>query len=168
MPVEVPLTRGFVALVDEFDVGRITQYRWYAQPQPDGRVYACRTGRVGEPHTIRMHRFILEAFPRDIIDHKDCNGLNNCRSNIRIATATQNAFNRHPDRTWRHNKHGYRGVAYLSNNRNYRGRIAVNGIQHYTKAFATPIEAAIAWDALALKHYGEFATLNFPDLRSAA
>lgn len=149
---EVVLTNGNTALVDDEDFALVSQYRWYANPKRSA-VYAV-TQANGE--SIGMHRLILGLKKGDGLegDHKDGNGLNNCRSNLRAATHAENQRNQ----VRRIPKHGYRGIQPQGNR--WRADIHVNGQLIYLGFFRTRQEAALAYNRAALKHFGEFACLN--------
>lgn len=156
MPVQIPLTRGYVALVDEADAKRVSAHKWCVCIHKHGQYAQMRQ----DYKIVYLHRFILgfgSGDPR--IDHRDHDGLNNQRSNLRPATQGLNLANqRH--RKKRFNKHGFRGVK--QDGERYRGEIRVNGKCRYSAYCATPEEAARARDELALAYWGEFAVLNFP------
>lgn len=142
--------------IDEEDVALVSPFTWYLQ-RSGGNTYALtwtsrRTGHV----CIRMHRLILPGVA--IVDHKDGNGLNNRRSNLRPARQEDNLRNTKPFIRSDH----YKGI--------YRkhGRWAA-GIQFHKKSkylgtFDTPEEAAKRYDAEAVKLFGEFAWVNFPEV----
>ena len=95
---EIPLTRGFVAVVDDEDYEKLQQLSWYADTGASGLVYAARgLPRNGSRRRdkIRMHRQILSLARGDSahVDHKDGDGLNNRRSNLRKCTPSQNLRN---------------------------------------------------------------------------
>jgi len=72
----IPLTRGLWAVVDVRDFEWLSEYCWYASPSGGGKMYARRNTKTG---TILMHREIMKT-PKGLhVDHKDRNGLNNCR-----------------------------------------------------------------------------------------
>lgn len=138
------MSRGHVALVDEADAAAISSYTWYPQVHRDGRVYAIR-GRLAEesgPHTIRMHRQIMNAGPGDVIDHRDYNGLNNQRSNLRFATNSQNSHHRNPVKVTHYNQNNYMGVTYQRASGYYYARLVVDGRIFYSHMFSTPEAAA--------------------------
>jgi hypothetical protein len=96
---EIPLTQGYVALVDDEDYGRVSLYKWYAHKDPSSDpnrplIYAQRSSRRpdGKRFTLLMHRFILGDSGPDI-DHWDRNGLNNQRGNLRACNQSQNNAN---------------------------------------------------------------------------
>ena len=72
---------------------------WYAQPaRSPGKWYAIAK-RDG--HTILMHRVILGVTdPLVEVDHRDNDGLNNRRFNLRACTHQQNHRFRQPDKDW--------------------------------------------------------------------
>ncbi len=152
---EILLTRGYVALVDDADYEWLSQWKWSALTSGTSkRVYASRHGG------ILMHREILGLRKGQKGDHKDLNGLNNQRSNLRKATTQQNNANVLP-RSGRK----YKG-AYLSHQGKLRkpwyAMITVNRKFTWIGCFETEIEAAKAYDKAAAKAFGEFARLNFP------
>lgn len=160
----IPLTQGKVALVDESDYRLVSQFKWYAHFHgPTGNWYADAHDAESwkkDPETrrhIRMHRVILGRLADGkFVDHKNGNGLDNRRANIRIADRSQNGLNR---KMHRNNTSGYRGVT-LSKGR-WRARIQNSVIKISLGSFDTKKEAAKAYDAAAKKYFGQFARLNF-------
>jgi hypothetical protein len=155
--VEIPLSQGLVALVDDEDAERVSSAgKWFAM-HTDGLVYARANARRpdGGKTSIVMHKF-LTGFVRT--DHRNGNGLDNRRSNLRPATNGENMRNarRHSD-----NRSGFKGVS--RNRGRWRARIQVVGGELALGRFDTAEGAARAYDAAALLHFGEFARVNFPD-----
>lgn len=159
--VEIPLTKGEMAIVDAADYESVRQWSWYFRPDGDGG-YAARGIRIGgRCKTILLHREILGALPGEKVDHVDGDGLNCRRSNLRIATTAQNAINRGPTRK---SETRLKGVCRRKDCtfRPYMAQIQVNRKTIYLGCFATAEDAARARDAAAIEHFGEFAWLNFP------
>jgi hypothetical protein len=133
------------------------QYNWHCSR---GRKQRYAYAIIGKEN-IRMHRFILGASAGRITDHKNMDGLDNRRDNLRNATPGQNAANNGP---FRHNTSGYRGVTYDRFRNKWRAEIRIDGRDKHLGRFGTKEEAAMAYDRRAKLVWGEFAKLNLPDL----
>lgn len=160
--VEVPLTQGKIAIIDDEDAERILAYKWFAAWHGPSKIwYAHRSERIdGKGQTVRMHRFILNAPSRLQVDHINRDGLDNRRSNLRLATHAQNQRNRLSALA---NTLGFRGVRELPRGGAFSAHIKVDGEAIRIAPFKTAEDAARAYDLLAKHYHGEFATLNFPD-----
>jgi hypothetical protein len=159
---EIPLTQGKVALVDDGDYDYLSQWEWYAN-KGGNTFYAKRNISIrGKQTQIKMHRVILQVKEEDYVDHKDHNGLNNQRYNIRVSSRDGNEHNRGKRSN---NTTGYKGVVQDKRrvSTTYEARITVNGERVYLGRFAAVEEAARAYDEAAKKLHGEFACLNFPE-----
>ena len=155
---EVPLTKGYVAIVDEEDYERVCQYKWTALVSRH-TVYAYRADRsTGERRTLYLHRFLLNP-PEDMeVDHIDRDGLNNTRSNLRLATRRENMINRGMSPR---NVSGYRGVSWAARDRRWLAQICVEGKTIHLGSFRDPAEAAKVYDEAAKEYHGLWAQLNF-------
>jgi len=148
---EIPLTQGKVALVDDADYEELNQWKWYAW-KSHGIWYARRTlNDVVPKGFVLMHRAILNAPIGILVDHQDGDGLNNQRSNIRLATRAQNGHNRGP---LRNNKSGYKGVS-RSRNR-WRAQIQMGGKVVYLGLFREKERAARAYQKAARGIHKDF------------
>ena len=164
--MEVPLTKGYVALVDPEDYARVVQYKWSANEiRKNGKlytVYAQRTIRRadGTRTSLMLHRFIMGVTdPLVEVDHRDNNGLDCRHSNLRRATHTQNQRNRGKQHR---NTSGFKGVHQHKKNLNWVAQIRGEGKTLHIGCFPTAVLAAKAYNQAARKQYGEFAVLNFP------
>lgn len=159
MAVDIPLTRGFKAVVDAADAAILLQYTWrsFTHKAASGKAYcyACRSGDEGEPRTVFMHRQIMQAPAGFDVDHFDNNGLNNQRSNLRILTRGANAIRglAHSE-----NKSGFSGVHLI--NGLWYGRARKDGRTHNTASYSTPDEAYEARNRLLFELYGAHVFLN--------
>lgn len=149
---EIPLTQGKVAIVDDGDYERVSQFKW--RVRRDKKTWYAETGPNDQ--AIFLHNFILQTPPGYEGEHRDGDGLNNRRDNLRVATRSQNCMNRHG---W--SMHGYKGVYKVSTGDKYGARIQVNKKMVQIGCFDSPEAAARAYDVEATKLHGEFAKLNF-------
>src|ERR1017187_6539686 len=101
--IRIPLTQGKFALIDDRDYWLVRQFTWCAQKT--GRNWYARAS-VSHTQCISMHR-LLAGFPPFSLDHKNGNGLDNRRRNLRPATSSEQAMNR---RLRNDNKTGFTGV----------------------------------------------------------
>lgn len=162
MAVEIPLHgkcgEGRAAIVDECDAELVLRHRWYAQKS--GYTFYAAASVGGR--TVLMHRLILGLKPGDYWsgDHDDHNGLNNTRSNLRLATYSQSLSNR---RGW--SKRGLpKGVTPDSKRPGlFWARIRFHKKDYYLGTFRSQGEAAFAYDHAARLLRGEFAYVNNSD-----
>lgn len=153
--VLIPTNRRDVyALVDPEDVELVVGYRWHVVRAATNQYAATYAGGKA----FRMHRLILPGVA--IIDHANGNGLDNRRSNLRPATHTENMRNRRA--TPRFNV-GLKGVSWRKKDRLWNAQIMVDWKKISLGYYKTALEAALAYDAGARQHFGEFARVNFPD-----
>lgn len=167
---EIPLTRGKVAVVDDVDFERLSKHKWHAMKSPSGRYYAGRFVTVA-PYTpgtgkqrrlILMHREVLGLSLDDPtkVDHKDDEGLNNWRNNLRPCTMSQNKSNT------RKQKGAYssifKGVSFDKRltARPWKAYVRVNQTLHSLGQFQTQEAAALAYNEAAVRYFGEFARIN--------
>jgi hypothetical protein len=105
---------------------------------------------------LNAARAVIEVPDGFVPDHRNRNVHDNRKSNLRIATKTQNTINR---RKQVNNKSGFIGVDFYSRNGTWRARLSKKHIGE----FDTAAEAARARDSVAKQVYGEWANLNFPN-----
>jgi hypothetical protein len=170
MSCTILLTKGYIALVDREDYDRLAQYHWHAyKPTGSDRVYAGRWARRGErpdnrdwhkPYPIAMHNEIMGRIEGMRVDHvRPSDTLDNRKSNLRRASAAQNAANSPAPKN---NTSGHKGVTWHCSQR-WRAFIKFERRQIHLGMFDVKEEAARAYDAAAIRLFGEFAYLNFPD-----
>lgn len=156
---KILLTQGKFALVDDADYEWLNQWRWYALK--DGTtLYVRRHFLIGnKQRTVMMHRQILGLNYKDgcHTDHRDGDGLNNQRVNIRVCTNHQNRFNQ---KIRKNTSSRFKGVHWDKSAKSWRCQIQHNRKRIYLGLFANEIKAAKAYDGAALKYFGEFARLN--------
>jgi len=156
---EIPLSQGKVALVDDEDYEWLMQWKWHAKIC--GKTwYAERSIRKGLITTkTYMHRLILSTPKGFETDHRNHDGLDNRRDNLRVCTASEN---RHNQLLQPKKKSSYfKGIIWNKRLLKWESRIHVNCKNIYLGSFASEIDATLAYDEAAKKYFGEFAYTNF-------
>ncbi len=142
------MTDGSFALIDCEDLERCLEYRWSINN--DG--YAKR--KEGK-NVIFLHNFILNLPPNSGVDHANRDRLDNRKENLRIASRSQQVANQS---LGRRNTTGFKGVSVQRGL--YHAKIKVDGKGIHLGFFILPEQAARAYDAAAIKYFGEFACTN--------
>lgn len=155
----ITLGGGKVALVDDRDYALVEEYAWFAHTTPSGKVYARHdvVDRLGRRRHLLMHRLILDPPKGMTTDHRDGNGLNNRRRNLRPATMQQNIRAKGPAK----HTSRYKGVSWDRKSRKWRSQIEVGRRKaKWLGLFASQRKAALAYDRAARRHFGRFAYQN--------
>lgn len=158
--IEIPLTQGQVALIDDEDLGLVGRYRWYAAWNPHTQSFYAQTNAWlddDKKHTLRMHRLLLGNPKNVIVDHIDHDTLNNTRANLRLSTNKESSMNR---RRRKDNASGYKGVRLDKRYGVWIARIQTSHGRKDIGRYRTAEEAYAAYCAAALEHHGEFARLT--------
>lgn len=158
--VEIKLTQGFVAIIDEEDYERVSQYNWRLMGGKKRRTPYAYTQI--KKRSVLLHRFIANAQPGTVMDHINRDGLDNRKCNLRFVTRGQNCVN---SPKWRFGgtTSVYKGVSYAKwgkRKKRWLARLTVNG-ETIFRNFDTEIEAARFYDEMAKEHFGKHALLNF-------
>ncbi len=159
-PIFIPLTQGQQAVIDPTDAD-LMAFHWHAAK--DRQTFYARRHNSSDGRKIFMHNDVWERMtakpidPDERVDHINLNGLDNRRSNLRIATVQQNNRNR---RRQRNSKSGYKGVTYNKDSRNWRAVITIDKHNIHLGYFDTPEEAYAVYCAAAKAYFGEFARLE--------
>lgn len=151
----VPLTRGYEAVIDAADVSLVEGWNWCALVRPKS-VYAMRFSEGAEKKTILLHRVIAGTPEGMDTDHIDGNGLNNRRSNVRVATKGQNMHNQ---RLSSANTSGVKGVSWVKRRQKWQAQICANGKRVGLGYYDTIADAGQAYADASAKMHGEFGRL---------
>lgn len=169
----IELTQGYWTIVDEEDYEELAKYEWFIK-KASPNLYAGRNlsalerkERGTEVRQVFMHCEIMSkstAYANGIeVDHRDSNGLDNRRRNLRESTRLGGARNRKKSNN-RIYKSIYKGVTVSSSRgregRSFRAHILYEEKRIRLGAYRLEVDAALAYDRAARKYYGEFARTN--------
>lgn len=158
--ISIQIKGSLILLLDEADAWVLEKYSitadrrsgtWYVRAQEKG------PGASRKPK-LYLHRLLMSPPTGMDVDHKDGNGLNNQRSNLRVASRTQNSLNRGPSPL---NKSGFKGVYWNAQREKWYARLVVSKVARKRGYFVTAEQAAAAYDALVVEHAHEFGRLNY-------
>jgi len=143
----VHLTKGYEAVVSDEDYEEVSKYKWQVVVMNKKFLYALHKFKR---KTISLHRFLTKPPKGFWVDHRDGNGLNNTRENLRVCTPQQNAWNRRG-----HTEH--KGVwSYNSKKNPWIASICIGGIDIHLGSFKTIEEATEAYERKAKEVHGDF------------
>lgn len=148
----LPLTQGQFAEVDDLDYEYLSRMKWHTVRHKNTFYAKKWFGRK----QIYLHRLILGINnPSILVDHKDFNGLNCQRSNLRRATSSQNSSNRRGRGTSK-----FLGVCWDNSNKKWKASIRIDKKSKHLGLFINQEHAALAYNKMATRIYREFANLN--------
>jgi AP2 domain len=152
---QIPLTKGKFALVDDEDYERLAAMGKWQCVGRGKKIYAIKM--FWKKKHVIMHRLIMNASDGLEVDHRNGNGLDNQKSNLRVCGCIDNGKNlsKRSDNT-----SGFKGVNWHKQKSKWRARIQFDFKRIDVGYFDCPIEAARAYNAAALKYHKEFANLN--------
>ncbi len=156
---EILLANGRgVALVSPEDFGRIAAFAWRLSRW--GYAVGWTRGGSRERHPQSMHRLVINAPDGVPVDHISGVRLDNTRGNLRLASASANAWNYTKRRGAAHSR--FKGVTWHTRCQRWQVQIRHLGVSYYLGLFDNEIEAALVYDEAARMRFGEFARPNFP------
>lgn len=157
--IEIPLSQGKVAFIDDCDEAMVKEFRWLATARVNDDWYACRHPKKsnGRYTTLYLHQFILNAEGRRI-DHRNHNGLDCQRHNMRFCTHADNMRNRIKRNQKTTSR--FKGVSLSASGKTWVSQIMKNRKLIRLGRFKTEIEAAAVYNTAAKSLFGEFAFLN--------
>ena len=152
--MEIKLSKGKFADIDDADLDLVKSYKWYAQKNRNTYYAIAFLGQHKGQKKIFMHRLILDLIDPTIhTNHIDGNGLNNRRNNIRACTDAENKRN---VGNYSSNTSGYKGVCWHKRNRKWLASISFNGESIFLGYFDNPILASKVYERAAKGLHGEF------------
>jgi hypothetical protein len=135
-------------LIDDADRELVNQYHWNIfQPNDSKTFYAhgyLKNVKYRDQKLVLLHRLILGAGPGDPdVDHRNRNGLDCRRKNLRFITSAGNTRN---TEVRKDNKLGIKGIRQLESGR-YQMRFTING-KVTSKMFDSLEEAGVSFDKM--------------------
>lgn len=142
--------------VDDGDAHWLTDHTWHiAHHLGRAELYYVLVATPDGPQLL--HRLVMDARPGWMIDHANHDGLDNRRSNLRLATAILNQANQRPQ-AGRSSR--FKGVDWKESHQSWRARIKSEGRERTLGYFSDEAKAAQAYNEAAIATWGDFACLN--------
>lgn len=151
------------AIIDLDDLDRVINfpYTWYAKLNKSiGKYYVyaseyCTETKRCKP--IFLHQFIMKANGKTV-DHRNNNGLDNRKTNLRKALDKNNSTNRRSRN--KNNSSGYRNVSWSNGYGKWIVQMQVNKKNTILGKFDDVHEAGKFAEEMRHKYYGEFCGKN--------
>lgn len=155
---KIKLTQNKFALVSDRDYYKLNKFKWYPD-KGTNTFYVVRNSKdiFGKHLKVRMHHDILGKFVGKEIDHKDGNGLNNQRSNLRICSHSENQHNRNK---YKCNTSGYKGVSWHKGKSKWSAQIRMSGVLIHLGDYTSKLKAYKAYCEACRKYHGKFSNIK--------
>lgn len=148
-------------LISTEDYPKVEPYHWCTHTAPKRRkkkFYVVAAIRKADCTwtTLCIHRLLMLGVKE--VDHKNGDGLDNRRENLRAATDSQNSAN--AGKCACASTSRFKGVSWGKDRGKWRAYIEMNGRQKFLGYFHDELDAARAYNEAALEAFGEFARVN--------
>ena len=160
--IESPKHERYVVQLDEEDWEKLSQHKWHADPR-NNTVYAKRNlpriKGAKRRSPVSMHNELMGPIPEGhVVDHRNGNGLDNRKENLRVVTRSQNMMNRGKTRQ---NSTGYKGVYKTGDSKRnpYSAKIQKDNEVYCLGHYKTAEEAAAVRKKKEEELFREFAPL---------
>jgi len=156
----IALTNGGVTVVSDRDYSYLRRWAWTRRPDNYAVRYEGNSRKPKNRRTVYLHLVVARRAGkcgRPQVDHRDLDRLNNCRSNLRVATMMEQRANQTKQRN---NTSGFKGVFWHEPTGKWMAQIGVRRRHIYLGLFTSKRNAAQAYNQAARKHFGKFACLN--------
>lgn len=153
---------GRVALIDAADELLVANHGWCshkrggAEKNEERRYVHAKINGVN----VSLHRFLMNPPSHLEVDHIDGDGLNNCRSNLRVVTHRENMANQ--GKRFGEFSSRFVGVHWHAQRRKWNAMIRREGKRIHLGLFTNEEDAAMAYDTAVLEMSPGFGMLNFP------
>lgn len=136
-------------MVDDSEAERVSEHKWYWHKTPHAKTKHVRMCN----RSVTLHHFVLGVPESQIVDHRNGNGLDNQRGNLRACTRNQSVWNRGTMKT---NKTGYPGIVALPNG-NFAVHIRYKGKRIHLGTYPLFITALVMRMTAEVNYFREFA-----------
>jgi frataxin-like iron-binding protein CyaY len=152
------------ALVEPSDYYRLKNFKWYLNGNgKEFYAFANIKAGPGKTRMVSMHRQLMDPPPHLLVDHRNGHTLDNRRSNLRLATQSQNMQNRAKKLNV---SSKFIGVCFDKKRGKWKAQIKTGGENIFLGRFSSETDAARAYDRAAREYHKDFARLNFPNEQS--
>lgn len=150
--------------IDREDFDKVKDYCWRIDINAG---YVIANSRDGTNRIVWLHRMIMDINNDNIyVDHKNWDKTNNKKSNLRLATKSENNIN---IKRKFNNTSGYTGVTFNKKSGKYIARISINGNRIYLGMFNDFISAVKARHDAEIKYHKEWSgEINRKDYKNVA
>ncbi len=147
-----------VTLVDDDDYEAVMRHTWCLR----GPYALCQESFWDKRTNVLLHRYIMRAFPKEIVDHINFNKLDNRKENLRIVDSSMNNFHRLPNKR---NSSGYKNINWYKEGKKWRVAIKKDYKLYHVGYFPNLEDAIAARNAKAIELYGEAVVDHINELR---
>jgi len=163
---KIDLGEGQFTIVEPRDYYSIRHFKWFVHGN-GSNLYAARSALTNDLRSriIFLHRQIMDPPAGLVVDHRNCDSLDNRRANLRVVTQAVNMRNR---RKRKNTSSRFIGVWFDKKRNKWTVQIRYNAQKLWLGRFDDESAAARAYDAAAKKYFGEVARLNFPQDKAGA
>lgn len=151
--LKITLTQDKFALADVEEYEKLSKSFWWVNPVKGSDIFYAR-GRINGKY-VKMHNYILG---KKFVDHKNSNGLDNRKSNLRPSNNSLNAANQRKQNRLKSSK--FKGVHWCKQRNKWRAQIQFQG-KRKSLFSINEDKAAELYDRMAIYFFGEFAKTNF-------
>ena len=152
---EIELTQSHVTIVDAEDYEWLNNWKWHVLKERY-TCYAYRSQYTGmvegkvKLKTIFMHRLIMDCPDKMVVDHRNGDGLDNRKCNLRVVTRRQNGQNRRDNSSSK-----YPGVSWHKGTQKWGAYIQINNKKKHLGVFKEERDAAKAYELACRELVGE-------------
>ena len=147
-------TKNAQGVINSKCAGKVAGYKSFLKNGDPCTIQVRFDTKLYKAHRIVWILLVGPIPPEMIIDHIDGNPFNNKLSNLRLATVSQNAMNRGPQKN---NTSGYKGVFFFKRDKSWQAQITISGKRKHLGYFDTPELAYSAYLSAEKVLYGDFA-----------